>query len=218
MKVTKRTTLASSIFALLLSAGIPAHAQHSNHATKSAAFSLRVTQAGAAQRDLWIGHVFWVRNVAAETLAGNKAAAAAAENEVVANARRISISIEPFYGKAASDQLFDLLASHYGAIKKYLEGTVADSQSDQDAAMKSLTDNADEIAVFLSGANPNLPRNTVRGLFLAHGGHHVQQIQQLYERQYQQEAQTWEAMKGHMYVIADALAGALAKQFPAKFA
>ena len=42
----------------------------------------------------------------------------AAENEVVANARRISISIKPFYGKAASDQLFDLPASHYGAIKK----------------------------------------------------------------------------------------------------
>jgi hypothetical protein len=118
MKVTKRTTLASSIFALLLSAGIPAHAQDSNHATKSAAFSLSVAQAGAAQRDLWIGHVFWVRNVAAETLAGNEAAAMAAENEVVANARRISISIKPFYGKAASDQLFDLLASHYGAIKK----------------------------------------------------------------------------------------------------
>ena len=84
--------------------------------------------------------------------------------------------------------------------------------------MKSLIDNADEVAVFLSGANPNLPRNTVRGLFLARVGHHLQQIQQLYERQYQQEAQTWEAMKGHMYVIADALAVALAKQFPAKFA
>ncbi|MCI0452982.1 MAG: hypothetical protein L0Z51_11445 [Candidatus Latescibacteria bacterium] len=43
------------------------------------------------------------------------------------------------------------------------------------------------------------------------------QIQQLRAKQYDQEAQTWEAMKGHMYVIADTLAGALAKQFPAKF-
>ena len=218
MKLTKGTTLTSSILAVLLSAGIPAHAQHADHATNTAAVSFSVAQAGAAQRDLWIGHVFWVRNVAVETLAGNKTAAAAAENEVVANAKRIAASIEPFYGKGASDQLFDLLVGHYGAIKGYLEATVADSQSDQDAAMQSLTDNADEIAVFLSGANPNLPRDTVRGLFLAHGGHHVQQIQQLHDRQYQQEAQTWEAMKGHMYVIADALAGALAKQFPAKFA
>ena len=74
-----------------------------------------------------------------------------------------------------------------------------------------------EIAKFLSGANPNLPFDTLNGLLLAHGGHHVQQNQQLKGKQYAQEAQTWGAMKKHMYVIADALAGALAKQFPAKF-
>jgi len=54
-------------------------------------------------------------------------------------------------------------------------------------------------------------------LLLAHGGHHVQQIQQVQSKQYAQEAQTWEAMKRHMYVIADALAGAIAKQFPRQF-
>jgi hypothetical protein len=31
-----------------------------------------------------------------------------------------------------------------------------------------------------------------------------------------QEAQTWEAMKNHMYVIADTLSKAIAKQFAAK--
>lgn len=35
--------------------------------------------------------------------------------------------------------------------------------------------------------------------------------------QYADEAKTWEAMKQHMYVIADALAGAIAKQFPKQF-
>jgi hypothetical protein len=32
-----------------------------------------------------------------------------------------------------------------------------------------------------------------------------------------EEARTWEAMKRHMYVIADALAGAISKQFPKQF-
>jgi len=45
----------------------------------------------------------------------------------------------------------------------------------------------------------------------------VQQIKQLRARDYAGEAQTWEAMKQHMYTIADALTGAIAKQFPAKF-
>jgi hypothetical protein len=41
---------------------------------------------------------------------------------------------------------------------------------------------------------------------------------QLKAKQYEQEAQTWTAMKDHMYVIADALTAAIAKQFPEKFA
>lgn len=217
MKLTKRSALATSILAALLSAAVPVYAEHASHEAKLADTSSKTAQTDAALRDLWVGHVFWVRNVVVETLAGNKEAATAAENEVVANAKQIAASIEPFYGKAASDKLFSLLAAHYGATKQYLEATAAGSQEKQDAAMKSLTGNVEEIAVFLSGANPNLPHDAVKGLFLAHVAHHQQQIQQLRNKQYQQEAKTWEAMKEHMYGIADALTGALAKQFPAKF-
>jgi hypothetical protein len=54
-------------------------------------------------------------------------------------------------------------------------------------------------------------------LLTAHGAHHVEQIKQLKAGQYQQEAATWAAMTKHMYVIADALAGGIAKQFRNKF-
>src|SRR5262245_4220260 len=209
--------LAASVLAALLSAGTPAWAQHADHAVAQAPASTKVAETSAALRDLWLGHVFWVRNVAVDTLTGNKEAAAAAEKEVVANARQIAAAIEPYYGKPASEKLFGLLAGHYGAVKQYLEATVAGSAARQEAAVKTLTGNATEIARFLSGANPNLPFDTVNGLLLAHGGHHIQEIQQLHAKRYAEEAQTWEAMKKHMYVIADALAGAIAKQFVAKF-
>jgi len=124
----------------------------------------------------------------------------------------------PYYGKAASEKLFGLLAGHYGAVKQYLDATAAGNKSKQDAAVKSLTDNATEIARFLSDAKPNLPFDTLNGLLLAHGGHHMQEIQQLHSKQYEEEeAQTWEAMKRHMYVITNALAGGIAKQFPKQF-
>ena len=218
MLTLERSALAASILAVFLAPAVPAFAQHAGHAVLAQApVAAKVAEAGATQRDLWVGHIFWVRNVAVETLAGNKKAAAVAEKEVVANAKAIAASIEPFYGKAASEKLFGLLAGHYGAVKQHIEATVAGSRGKQDAAFKNLAGNATEIAKFLSGANPNLPFATLNGLLLAHGGHHIQQNQQLKDRQYAQEAQTWEAMKKHMYVIADALAGALAKQFPAKF-
>ena len=84
-------------------------------------------------------------------------------------------------------------------------------------ATEHLTANAEEIAVFLSGANPNLPKDTLQELLLAHGGHHLQQIQEVQAGQFEKEVVTWSAMKGHIYVIADALTDALAKQFPEKF-
>jgi hypothetical protein len=218
MKPIQRTLIAAAMAAAFLASAAPVFAQHGGHVVVAQApAAAKVADAGAAQRDLWVGHIFWVRNVVTDTLAGNKKAAAAAEKEVVANAKAIAASIEPFYGKPASDKLFGLLAGHYGAVKQYLEATAAGSKAKQDAAVSNLTGNATEIARFLSGANPNLPFDTLNGLLIGHGGHHLQQIQQLKGKQYAQEAQTWEAMKNHMYVIADALAGAIAKQFPAKF-
>lgn len=210
--MTRHTVAALAVAAVLAAA--PAHAATPGH-DHGAAPAATAAQTRDALRDLWIGHVFWVRNVALETLAGNAAAARAAEDQVVANARQIAGAIEPFYGKAAADTLFGQLAGHYGAVKEWL---LARDKAGQDAAFKKLVANADEIAAFLSSANPNLPKETLRGLLLAHGGHHVQQIRQLRAKDYAAEAQTWQAMTQHMYVIADALAGALVKQFPAKFA
>ena len=151
-----------------------------------------------------------------ETLAGNTAAAANAENQAVANAKQIAATIEPFYGKSASEKLFNLLGGHYGAIKQYLDAVVKDDKTKQDRAQKAMVTNGGEIAAFLNSANPNLPIETLRGMLLAHGSHHVQQIHQLQAKEYAQEAQTWEAMKAHLYAIADALTAALAKQFPEK--
>ena len=175
----------------------------------------KAAQADASIRDLWVGHIFWVRNVVVETLARNQLAAAAAETQVVENAKQIASSIEPFYGKPAADKLFTLLAGHYGAIKQYL--TAGTNQAAKNAAMAAGNANADQIATFLAGANPNLPVETLKALLEAHVAQHEMQIDQLRAKQYAQEAKTWEMMKNHVYMISDALAGALAKQFPAKF-
>jgi hypothetical protein len=217
MNTVKRCLGVISVLATVCAPVVPALAQPGTHSVARTAEPAKVNETSAALRDLWVGHIFWVRNVVVATFAGNQPAAAAAEQAVVANAKQIAAAIEPYYGKDASEKLFGLLAGHYGAVKQYLEATVAGSKDRQDVAYKSLVGNASEIARFLSGANPNLPYDTLNGLLLAHGGHHVQQIQQVQRKEYAQEAQTWDAMTRHMYVIADALAGAIAKQFPGQF-
>jgi hypothetical protein len=178
---------------------------------------IKVDATQAALRDLWTGHVFWIRNVVVAELAGDASAQQVAEKQVVANAQAIAASIEPFYGTAAKEKLFTLLAGHYGAVKAYLDASVAKNDAKQTEATTKLISNAGEITSFLSSANPYLPKDTVDGLLQAHGGHHIAQIQQLLAKDYAGEAQTWADMSQHMYVIADALADALAKQFPAQF-
>jgi hypothetical protein len=201
-----------SIAAIALAVVGLAGCAHDSRAVEKAN-PVHVADTKAAMRDLWTGHIFWIRNVVWD----NAAARDAAEQEVVVNAKNIANTITPFYGEQASEKLFSLLASHYGAVKEYSEATVSENRQLQDAALTRLASNADEIAVFLSGANPHLPKDTVRGLIAAHGAHHVLQITQFKEKDYVHEGETWKVMKRHVYVIADALTMALATQFPNKF-
>lgn len=208
-----RQSVAVLLFAVMSLGGCAHQSPAVEHANPA-----RVADTKAALRDLWAGHIFWIRNVVLDNATNNPAARDAAEKEVVANAKQIAGAITPFYGEAASQKLFTLLAGHYGAVKEYSEATVAGSKRQQEMALAHLASNADEIAVFLSGANPNLPKDTVRSLIAAHGAHHVAQITQFQEQDYTHEAETWQVMRQHVYVIADALTTALAKQFPGKFA
>jgi hypothetical protein len=217
MPAFARILLTSALFAGSISYAAAHGPTDHSAAAKQTAASAKAVETAAALRDLWIGHVFWVRNVAFATLTKNEAAAKASEQQVVENAKAIAGAIEPFYGAAAKDGLFKLLAGHYGAVKEYLVAASAADSSGQGKAIESLTKNAEDIATFLSKANPHLPQDAVTGLLQAHGGHHVQEIDELKAGKYEVEAITWESMKSHMYVVSDALAQAIVKQFPNKF-
>jgi hypothetical protein len=218
-------TTASMALAAILTQPANAASRIDNHAHSRASVVLAAMTADqtklnatkAVLRDLWIDHVFWVRNVVVAGIADDAVAQQAAEKQVVANAQSIAASIEPFYGAPAKEQLFKLLSGHYGAVKVYLDASIAKDDGKQSEATKKLLSNATEIAIFLSNANKYLPKDGVEGLLQAHGGHHITQIQQLLAKDYAGDAQTWADMTQHMYVIADATADALAKQFAAKF-
>jgi hypothetical protein len=113
--------------------------------------------------------------------------AKAAEQQAVANAKAIAASIEPFYGAAAKDGFFKLLAGHYGAVKASKANPYLPKDTVQGFA--------------LGPRRPSHPPDaTIEGSEI-----------------YEAEARTWEEIKQHVYQIADATANALAKQFAKKF-
>jgi hypothetical protein len=215
---TTALALATSIAALLfISPPAAAEAAHSHAAAAKAPASAKLQATRDALRKLWRGHAEAVRKVVVAKIANDPAGEKTAEAGVVANAHDIANAISPFYGQAASDKLFTLLAGHYGAVKAYLDASIAKDAKAQSVATDNLTANAEQIASFLSTANPHLPKDTLMELLQVHAGHHISQIQQLIAKNAAAEAKTRSEMLAHMDVVGDALANGIAAQFPAKF-
>ena len=107
----------------------------------------RVAEMKQAFRDLWVGHIFWVRHVVSNNATQNLETRDAAEEEVVANTKQIASTMTPFYGDAASEKLFSLLTINYGALREYSEATVAGNKRQQDAALAHLASNADTVSI-----------------------------------------------------------------------
>lgn len=201
-------SFAATTFASAHAAAAPmAHARATTPAPSKLAQTLRT---------LWLGHVEAVRVYVFAAHDHNSAKSKAAADHVVVNARQIAAAVGSFYGKPAGDKMMGLLAGHWDAVKAYADATFAHDGSGQAQAMQNLNANAKDIADFLSGANPNLPQTTLLSLLTTHGAHHIAQDQEIEAGDAAGEAKTWEAMRAHMIVIADALAGGIAKQFPDK--
>ncbi|MBW3549753.1 MAG: hypothetical protein KY442_02690 [Proteobacteria bacterium] len=191
-----------------------AHLDRVDASPAGPAMSAAAPKLQADLRALWNGHVDATRDYALAVKADDSAAADRAAQDVVANAKAIAEAVAGFYGEPAGYTMLALLGGHWGGVKALTDSHRSGDATAAAQALDALVANADEIAVFLAGANPHLAADAVRGLLVAHGGHHAMQAQQIMTGDTAAEARTWIAMQAHMDVIADALAGAIARQFP----
>ncbi len=216
--LARPTLLALSLIAISLLSAWTVPLAQSQAATPNAA---KVAELKSALRDLYINHIFWVRDLVVSTRLGEKAAVSEADEYGVKNAQVIGRSIAPFYGQAAGDKFAALFVGHYSAVKTYMNAAFANnfrgSAGRKKAALDTLTKNANDIAVFVSSANPNLPRATVYGLLTTHVQQHVMSIDATAKKDWSGEADMWDPMVKVIYTLSDALADGIAKQFPDKF-
>jgi hypothetical protein len=87
-----------------------------------------------------------------------------------------------------------------------------DNKDAKTTAIDRLNKNPDDIATFLSSANPNCPKLTLFAALAAHGGRHVSQINAVTGKDFATEATVRNDMKTHFYAIADVLADGIVKQ------
>ena len=104
-------------------------------------------------RRLWTDHVVWTRQFIVSELA-DLPDLEAATARLLANQVDIGDAIEPFFGAAAGDALTALLEEHILIAARLVAALEAGDTAEAADASADWRANADDIATFLSEANP----------------------------------------------------------------
>jgi hypothetical protein len=134
-----------------------------------------------------------------------------------ANSVDIAKAIGSVYGLDAEKAFLPLWQKHIGFVVDYTTGVATKDKAKQDKAVTDLILYADDFGAFLNSANPKLPKSAVAELVKGH----ILTLKVVIDAQ---AAGDWpkayaaiRSAYGHMHMIGDPLAGAIAKQFPQKF-
>src|SRR5262245_36096288 len=108
-------------------------------------------------RKLWTDHVVWTRDYIIAAVADQPDAQAAA-NRLMTNQEDIGNAIATYYGKPAGDKLTSLLKEHISTAVDVIKFAKVGDKASQKQADDKWHKNGEDIADFLSKANPNWPK------------------------------------------------------------
>ncbi|MGW9018770.1 glycosyltransferase, partial [Priestia megaterium] len=119
-------------------------------------------------RSLWMDHVLWTSNyITSATTAGSED-----QKQVLArllkNQEDIGNAVKPIYGEKAGNKLTDLLKEHIVIAGKIVDAAKTGKKALVNQLNKEWYRNADDIAAFLSQANPYLKNEDLKKLLYMH--------------------------------------------------
>ncbi|MGP7817108.1 glycosyltransferase [Niallia sp. 01092] len=182
-----------------------------NHCVSSQAAALK-----GDLRRLWIDHTIWTRNYIISALAGLE------DQEKVLvrllkNQEDIGNAIKPFYGDKAGDRLTELLKEHIVLAGKLVDAVKQNNEADIKKYNKEWHRNADDIAKFLSDANPNWKLSVIKDLMYEHLKLVTDEVVARNQKDWDADIIAFDKGEDHIIMLADELANGIIKQFPAKF-
>jgi plastocyanin len=133
------------------------------------------------------------------------------------NSQALADAIGSVYGDEAGEAFLPLWEKHIGFFVDYTTALASDDQAAADEAAANLMAYAEEFGAFLNSATPGLPTDAVASLVTMH----ISGLLSVIDAQAAGDQATayteLQAAVGHMSMIGDALAGAIAAQFPEEF-
>lgn len=168
-------------------------------------------------RKLWEDHGMYARNVIlniVDDLPGtNEAVERLLQNQV-----DIGNAIKPVYGTDAGNKLTELLKEHIILAADLLKAAKVNNETDFNTVNTKWFKNADEIASFLSTANPkNWPLDDMKKMMHDHLNLTTQEAVARLKKDYKADIAAFDKTRAELLQMSDMIAAGIIKQFPDKF-
>ncbi len=170
----------------------------------------------SALRQLWEEHITYTRTFIISALAGLPDTASTAAR-LLRNQDDLGAAVKPFCGDAAGTKLAALLREHILIAADIVKAAKA---GDSDAVGKgemAWHANAQDIASFLSSANPYWSKDTVAMMMDMHLGYTTTEVVSRLKGDWAADQQAYDQGHEHMLKFSDLLAEGIVKQFPDRF-
>jgi hypothetical protein len=209
-------TAAAALMGLAAAGGAPAESDHA-HAAPAAATGAKAARLHDGMRELWEDHITWTR-LAIVSFAAGLPDLQATEARLLSNQSDIAAAIRPYYGRAASRQLRDLLREHILGAVALLQAAKAGDSAALTRAHDAWYANGNQIADFLAKANPrNWPRGEMRAMMKTHLDETLKEAVDRLNGRFAADVRDYEAVHRHILAMADMLSDGIVAQFPARF-
>ena len=181
-----------------------------------AAMTSNALELRQGMRELWADHVVWTRAYIVAAVAGDASASSALER-LMKNQEDLGSAIAPYYGASAGTQLTQLLKEHISIAGELVAAAKANESPKLQDADRRWHQNAEAIATFLSGANPNWKRPDLLHMLNEHLALTTQEATLRLQQKWAEDAATFDKIFDQAMMMADALADGVIRQFPARF-
>lgn len=167
-------------------------------------------------RSLWTDHVVWTRQYIVAAVADRPDQQAAA-SRLMKNQEDIGAAVAAYYGPAAGARLTELLKAHISIAVDLIKAAKTGDTAAKQHADQMWHRNAEDIADFLSAANPNWPRATLVAMMNTHLSTTTDEVVARLTKNWEQDVRAFDAVYHHILGMSDALSDGIIKQFPGKF-
>ena len=188
-----------------------------SEAAPAAGLSPKAVALRTAMDRLWEDHITWTRMVIVDFAAGLPDLPTA-EARLLRNQSDIGNAIKPYYGRAAGNKLTSLLRTHILEAVPVLQAAKAGDKAKLTQALKAWYANADQIARFLSSANPqNWPLGMMRSMMKQHLALTTKEAVARLQGDWRADVVAYDQVHTEILQMSHMLSSGIVQQFEARF-